>query len=105
MTEPATLAELGRRIDGLTSQLTILISRLDGDRVIAAQTFVNRETYQSDQRLYDAIHAGLRTDITDLEKAAEEDKKWRRQASFNLAVIVVGWLLTIALALFAFLTR
>jgi uncharacterized protein YukE len=103
VTEP-TLAEVARRLDGITGQLSNLLARLDSERDRAQQTFVNRETYQSDQRLYDAIHAALRTDITTLENAAEDDKKWRRAASFNLAVMAVGWLLTIALALLT-LTR
>ena len=111
MTEP-TLHEVVRRLDDVAHQITNLVTKIDSDRRRDADTYVNRESYREYQRLVEATfkaHAGdsedLERDIKALEEVNRDGEKWRRQASFNLAVLAVGWLLTIALALFAFLTR
>lgn len=105
MTEQPTLAEVVRRLEGIASQMTALTSRLDSDRLAAAQTFVHRETYQSDQRLVDALFTTIRRDVTELEEARKTEDRWRRQSSFTLAVAVVNSLITIALAIITIVSR
>lgn len=104
MSEP-TLAEVVRQLDRVAAQLTALATRLDNDRLAAAQTFVNRETYQADQRVSDVLFKSLRTDVSELEQARSADDRWRRQQSFTLAVTIGNSLLMIALAVFAVVSR
>ena len=104
MSEP-TLGEVVREMARIASQMSTLAIRLDSDRIAAAQTFVNRETYQSDQRLTDALLASIRTDVTELEEARKTEDKWRRQNSFTLAVALSNSLITIALTVFTVVSR
>ena len=104
MSEP-TLGEVVRQLDRVAGQLTTLASRLDSDRLAAQQTFVNRETYQSDQRLTDALLKSVRTDITELEEARKTEDKWRRQQSFTLAVTLGNSLIAVALTIFTVVSR
>ena len=105
MPEEPTLGEVVRRLEDVAKQIAAVASQLSNDRRDAAQTYVNRETYQADRRLIDANHTALQGRVVDLEKAQEDEQKWRRAASFQLAIVAVGWLLTIALAFFAYSTR
>ena len=100
-----TLGEVVRQLDRVAGQLTTLASRLDSDRLAAQQTFVNRETYQSDQRLTDALLKSVRTDITELENARKTEDKWRRQQSFTLAVTLGNSLIAVALTIFTVVSR
>ena len=100
-----TLGEVVRQLDRVAGQLTTLASRLDSDRLAAQQTFVNRETYQSDQRLTDALLKSVRTDITELEEARKTEDKWRRQQSFTLAVTLGNSLIAVALTIFTVVSR
>jgi len=104
MSEP-TLAEVVRRLDDVVARLVEMAKRLENDRVLAAQTFVVRVAYDSDQRRIDDKFAAQGRDIADIEQARKEDQGWRRQSSLTLAVAAVGWLVTIALAMTAYLTR
>ena len=105
MPDEPTLGEVVRRLEGVAKQIADVASQLSNDRLLAAQTYVNRETYQSDGRLTDANHSALKLRVANLEEAKEDEQKWRRAASFQLAVVALGWLLTIALAFFAYSTR
>jgi cell division protein FtsX len=100
-----TLHEVVRRLDDVVARLMDMAKRLENDRVAAAQTFVVRVAYDSDQRRIEDKFATIGRDISDIEQARKDDQGWRRQSSLTLAVAVVGWLVTVALAMTAYLTR
>jgi len=104
MSEP-TLAEVVRRLDDVVSRLADMARRFESDRVSAAQTFVVRIAYDADQRRIDDKFSAHARDIADIEQARKDDQGWRRQSSMTLAIAVVGWLVTVALAMTAYLTR
>lgn len=104
MSEP-TLGEVVRRLEDVVRQVADVAAQLSSDRRDAAQTYVNRETYRADQRLTDSRLAAIVKDVGELDDAREKDIAWRRVSSFNLAITSAGWLVTIALALFMYLTR
>lgn len=94
MPDEPTLGEQVRRLDAVTSRLDRTIDRMDSE-------FVRKETYVAQQDAIKAEVAEARKDISEIKAERSDNQKWRRTASLTLAVAVVGWLVTIVVALFA----
>lgn len=62
-----TLGEVLRRIDGLTTQVTALVSELKQDRVDAAKTYVRQDVYVAEKNMQNAVVSDLNGDIQALK--------------------------------------
>lgn len=91
-----TKGEIVRRLDSIADQLTDLTSRLERDRLEAAQTYVRQDVYAVEQRLQDALAAELQTDVAALRRERDEDRNWRRQVVLWLGSLTVTLLLGFA---------
>lgn len=96
--EPPTLGELVRQLETVARQLQDITLQLRTD-------FVRKETYELTERSRDREFRELRGDIEELKTARAGDQSWRRQMSLTLAIAVIGWLLTIALAVATLMAR
>jgi len=108
-----TLGEVLRRIDGLTMQVTALVSELKQDRIDAAKTYVRQDVYMAERQAGQAVVADLHGDVRKVEadlgrelRQVKEDlkaeKASRRQvwlAISAMAVTLLGIFVTIIIAI------
>ncbi|MFE6645653.1 hypothetical protein ACFVJS_03760 [Nocardioides sp. NPDC057772] len=94
MTDAPTLGELVRRLADITTQLTDITIQLRND-------FVRKETYDAHREVTRVELDEIKGDIVDLKRKNETDQSWRRSTSVAVAIAVIGWVLTIALAIAA----
>lgn len=96
MPDEPTLGEVVRRLSDITTQLSAITNQLRTD-------FVRADVYEAHQSATKDDIKDVRDAVVRIEAKREEDQKWRRTASLTVALAFVGWLVTIALALLAFL--
>jgi hypothetical protein len=108
VTEP-TLAEVVRRFEDATKRLSgemaELTREMREERRTNEQTYLRKDVYEANRHATIRDIADVRGDVEELKKASESDRGWRRQASLTLAIAAGGWLVSIAVAVFALLTR
>lgn len=88
--DPPNGWELSRSIKRVETQVGVGFDRMDQRFQAMDDRFVTRRE-----------HGDLKDDVDEIKARDAEREKWRRTASLTLAIAIIGWIVTIALALVA----
>jgi hypothetical protein len=99
------MAEIFRLLTDIKVQMTGLENRIRDDRRHTEETFVRRDVYESDKRATSIRDVEAQKDLDELQRHREADVNWRRQVMLSIAVLALGSLVTVALAVSNYVTR
>lgn len=105
MPDEPTLGEVIRRLDDVSRQLVELTREIKDDRSANAATFVRQDVYVAQRQADGAVVADLHGEIRTLKESRQKDSDWRRQQNLSLAVVAIGAVVSIALAIVNILAR